>query len=93
MHFSLDAVNRYTLHDIAMKRTYSTEQAAKMVGIHPVTLRRWLAAGRLRPSLAMPYEGRTLWRWNDADVERLDKYKATHHRKGRGRKKGKKSKV
>jgi len=75
-----------------MKRTYSTKQAAKEAKIHPVTLLRWLAAKKVRPSLAVPYDGRTLWRWTDADVEILCKYKAAHYRKGRGRK-GKKSKV
>jgi len=81
------------LHDVAVKQTYSTQQAARKAGIHPVTLRRWLAAKKVRPSLGVPYDGRTLWRWTDADVEELRKYKATHYRKGRGRKKDKKSKV
>jgi len=62
-----------------------------MVGISWITLRRWLAAGKFRPSQAMPFDGRTFWRWTDADVERLRKYKVAHYRKGRGRKKGKKS--
>jgi predicted site-specific integrase-resolvase len=75
-----------------MRHTYSTKQAADKAGIHWVTLRRWLASGKVRPSLAVPYDGRTLYRWNDADVERLRKYKETHYRKGRGRKKGKRSK-
>ena len=72
-----------------MKRTYSTKQAAAMAAIHWVTLRRWLVSGRVRPSLAVPYDGRTLWRWTDADVEKLRRYKDAHYRKGRGRKKGK----
>ena len=76
-----------------MKRTYSTEQAAQQAGIHPVTLRRWLAAKKVRPSLGVPYDGRTLWRWSDKDVEKLRQYKETHYRKGRGRKKGTKSRV
>jgi hypothetical protein len=64
-----------------------------MAGIHWVTLRRWLASGLVRPSLAVPYDGRRLWRWTDADVKKLRQYKANHYRKGRGRKRGKKSKV
>ena len=71
-----------------MKQTYSTKQAASKAGIHWVTLLRWLAAGKIRPSQAVPYDGRTLWRWSPADVERLKTYKAAHYRKGRGRKKG-----
>jgi hypothetical protein len=75
-----------------MKRTLSTKQAAAKVGIHWVTLLRWLASGKVKPSQAVPYDGRTLWRWTDADVEKLKKYKATHYRKGRGRKRGRKAK-
>ena len=73
-------------------KTYSTRQAAEAVGISWITLRRWLAAGNIRPSKSLPFDGRTLWRWTDADMERLRKHKAAHYRKGRGRKKGKKSK-
>ncbi len=76
-----------------MQRTYSTDRAADLAKLHAVTLRRWLSAGKIRPSIAVPYDGRTLWRWTDADVERLREYKAAHYRKGRGRKKDKKSKV
>lgn len=72
-----------------MKRTYSTKQVAERAKIHAVTLRRWLSAGKIRPSVAVPYDGRTLWRWTDADMEKLREYKAAHYRKGRGRKKGK----
>ncbi len=55
-----------------------------------MTLHRWLAAGKVRASQAFPMNGRTLWRWTDADVEKVRKYKAAHYRKGRGRKKGQK---
>lgn len=75
------------LHDVATVNTYSTRQAAKKAGIHWVTLRRWLASGRIRPSQALPYDGRTLWCWTEEDVQRLREYKQNHYRKGRGRKK------
>jgi predicted site-specific integrase-resolvase len=67
-------------------QTYSTEEAAKLAGISWITLRRWLAGGRIKPAQAVPYSGRTLWRWNDRDVKRLKKYKQKNYRKGRGRK-------
>ena len=67
-------------------RTYSTREVAKIIGIHWVTLRRWLAAGRIRPSRAIPLNGTTLWRWTDRDVERVRKFKQENYRKGRGRK-------
>lgn len=63
-----------------------------MVGVHWTSLHRWLRAKVIRPSVAVPMNGRTLWRWTDEDVERVRKYKGAHYRKGRGRKKGKKSK-
>jgi excisionase family DNA binding protein len=58
-------------------RTFSTQQAARLIGVHWVTLRRWLAEGKIRPSIAVPMEGRTLWRWTKADVERARRFKAT----------------
>jgi predicted site-specific integrase-resolvase len=67
-------------------KTYSTKQVAKVIGIHWVTLRRWLANRRIRPSQGIRLNGSTLWRWTDRDVERVRKYKEANYRKGRGRK-------
>jgi predicted site-specific integrase-resolvase len=72
---------------VSHMRTYSTEDMARGLGIHRVTLQRWLSAGKVRASLSMPMRGRTLWRWTDRDVERVRKFKAANYRKGRGRKK------
>jgi hypothetical protein len=47
-------------------------------------------AKKVRPSIAIPLEGRTLWRWTKADVEAAREYKARFYRKGRGRKPAKK---
>lgn len=68
-------------------RTYSTQETAELVGIHPVTLHQWLGARKVRPSIGVPMKGRTLWRWTRADVKKVRAYKAAHYRKGRGRKK------
>ena len=70
--------------------TYSTKQVAKLVGIHRVTLQHWLAGGKVRASRSLPSNGGTLWRWTDADVKKVKKYKAAHYWEGRGRKKKKK---
>jgi hypothetical protein len=67
-------------------KTYSTQRVASMIGVHWVTLRRWLVAKKVRPSIAIPLEGRTLWRWTEADVGRAREYKSQFYRKGRGRK-------
>jgi hypothetical protein len=76
-------------------RTYSTQQAAKKVGIHWVTLHRWLASKKVRPTIAVPMDaGRTLWRWTEKDIAKLEKLKKATYRKGRGRKpKGKKKRL
>jgi excisionase family DNA binding protein len=52
-----------------MKKTYSTEVAAKRIGVSFRTINRWLAQGKIRPSIAIPFsDGRKLWRWSDADL-------------------------
>ena len=57
-------------------KTYSTRQAAKIIGVSYVTLRRWLSKGQLKPSQGVPYDGRTLWRWTQADIAKGRKVKA-----------------
>jgi len=63
-----------------MKKTYSTQQAARKIGVSFRTLNRWLALDLIRPSMAIPMDGgRTLWRWTDADIARGRKVKAKQH--------------
>ncbi len=70
-----------------MARTYSTVRVAKLVGIHWMTLYRWLGEGKVRPSVVVLLNGRrVIRRWTDRDVEKVRKYKAKFYRKGRGRK-------
>jgi predicted site-specific integrase-resolvase len=60
-----------------MKKTYSTEVAAKRIGVSFRTLNRWLSLGKIRPSMGIPFkDGRKLWRWSDADIARAKKVKA-----------------
>jgi predicted site-specific integrase-resolvase len=66
--------------------TMSTKQVAKLVGIHWMTLYRWLAQGKVRPSIAIKLKGSVLHRWTAGDVDRVRKYKQKNYRKGRGRK-------
>ena len=65
-------------------KTYSTKQAARLVGIHWVTLHHWLAAKKVRASQAFPIDGRKYWRGTEHDVARVRKYKEKFYRKGRG---------
>ena len=61
-----------------MKKTYSTQQAAKKMGVSFRTLNRWLNQELIRPSMSFPIGGgRTLWRWTEADIAKGRKVKAT----------------
>ena len=57
-------------------KTYSTPQAARKIGVSFITLHRWLRDGKIRPSHAIPLEGRTLWLWTEADIAKGKKVKA-----------------
>ena len=60
-----------------MTKTISTASAARKIGVGLRTLNRWLALGKIRPSLAVPIGGgRTLWRWTDGDIAKGRKVKA-----------------
>jgi hypothetical protein len=60
-----------------MKKTYSTLQAARKMGVGFRTLNRWLELGKIQPTAAikMP-NGRTLWTWTDVDIARGRRVKA-----------------
>ena len=61
-----------------MQKTSSTASAARKIGVGFRTLNRWLALGKIRPSLAIPLGGgRTLWRWTDAYIAKARKVKAS----------------
>jgi len=67
-------------------KSYSTEEIASRTGVHRLTIQRWITAGQVRASIAVPMKGRTLWRWTDADLKQVLKFKAANYCKGRGRK-------
>jgi predicted site-specific integrase-resolvase len=58
-----------------VKKTFGTPQAAKKIGVSFITLHRWLRDGKIRPQ-GIPLDGRTLWRWTDADIAKGRKVKA-----------------
>jgi len=64
----------------------SSQQVCQLVGIHPATLERWLASGRLKPPQPIKIGGRTFRYWTQRDVERVRNFKDKFYRKGRGRK-------
>ena len=57
------------------KKTYSTPQAAKKIGVSFLTVHRWLKAGKIRPQ-GTRLAGRMLWLWTDADIAKGRKVKA-----------------
>lgn len=70
-----------------IKGRLTTTEAAKRVGIHHVTLQKWIAAGRLKapdPTLIGAVGYRL---WSSKDIAALLKVKEASYRKGRGRKK------
>jgi len=69
-----------------MKKTYSTSEAASKIGVAFRTVNRWLADGKIKPSVAVPMGGgRTLWRWTNADIARARKIDRTPGRKAKNR--------
>ena len=58
-----------------------------MLGIHKVTLQRWLLSSKVSEPRRVRNGGVNARIWADRDVERVRKYKAAHYCKGRGRKK------
>jgi hypothetical protein len=70
-------LNLERLRKMKSKRTYSTETAARKIGVSFRTLNRWLAQEWIRPAQAIPIGGgRTIWRWTDADIVRGRRVKA-----------------
>jgi predicted site-specific integrase-resolvase len=59
-----------------MAKTYGTPAVAKMVKVHYVTLHRWIAAGKIKPHGIELADGRTLYQWTDADIEKAKALKA-----------------
>ena len=63
---------------------HSVKQAAKLLGIDPQTLFRWIWKGKVRPSIAIPMNGRKLYRFTADDVAQVRRYKLAHYWEGRG---------
>jgi predicted site-specific integrase-resolvase len=46
-----------------------------MIGVHHLTLHRWLKAGKVKPKGVKLANGSTIWQWTDADIEKAKKLK------------------
>jgi len=67
-------------------KTYSTSEAARLIGVNRVTLQRWLIAGKVKEPRKVRAGGVEARIWTDRDLERVQRYKQKHYREGRGRK-------
>jgi len=67
-------------------QTYSTARVANTLGVHKITLIRWLLDGKVKEPRRVKQAGQEIRIWTDRDVERVRKYKQENYRKGRGRK-------
>lgn len=65
----------------------STAEIARAIGLHPVTLERWIASGNFKVSKTIKIGTRVYRVWTEKDIKRLRAFKEKHYRKGRGRKK------
>jgi excisionase family DNA binding protein len=65
----------------------STPEVAQLVGVHTVTLERWLASRVIPSPERLQVGGRSVRLWTARDIERVKRHKAESYRKGRGRKK------
>ena len=57
---------------VSVARAYSTPDAAKRIGVSYVTLRRWLASGKVKVKAVGPGKYR-LWVWTAKDIKRVKK--------------------
>ncbi len=67
-----------------MTKTHSTKQAAKLAGVHWITLQRWVAEGKVEPSQRIKLNGNEVWLWTPTGVDEIRRYKAVNYWKGRG---------
>jgi excisionase family DNA binding protein len=65
----------------------TTAKAAQRIGIHHVTLQKWIAAGKVRAPKPVLIGAVGYRLWSAKDVAALLKVKEAIYRKGRGRKK------
>ncbi len=72
-----------------MTEIYYTKQVAEMIGIHRITLQRWLLDGKIKEPKRGNVGGMDVRLWTARDVQRARKYKEEFYRKGRGRPKPK----
>lgn len=61
----------------------STNEVAKAIGVHPITVEKWIADKKIKGPKRLHVGARIIRLWTQADVKRLKKFKQSQ---GRGRK-------
>jgi predicted site-specific integrase-resolvase len=56
-------------------KVYGTPKAAKLVGVHYLTLHRWISEGKIKPNGIPLADGRVLYQWTDQDIQNAKKVK------------------
>ena len=62
-------------------KVYSTKEVADMLGVHKLTLLRWLYAGKVREPKHVRIATQNHRFWSSRDVARLKKFKEKNYRK------------
>jgi DNA-binding transcriptional MerR regulator len=72
-------------------KTYSSNQAAKKLGLATSTLSTYISVGKIDPPKSVTTGDITVYLWTDADIERVREIlpKIANGRKTRHKKKGK----
>jgi hypothetical protein len=66
------------------ERTYSTGQVAQKLGVHKLTLLRWLYSGQLAEPRRSQAGGVEMRIWTDQDIARAQEFKSENYVAGRG---------
>ena len=77
--------NNYMVY--ALMNTYSTGDVARKIGVHKMTLLKWLWAKKIPEPAHRTGGGQDVRLWSERDLDLLRKFKETNYCKGRGRKK------
>ncbi len=67
--------------------TYSTAQAAKLLGIGRATLHRWMLERKFPVPKLRKVAGVSVRFWTFKEIEKVGKYMAAHYQEGKGVKK------
>ena len=81
---SLRALNYLPVADLTFRiyamKPLSNSEGAKVVGVHPSTLERWLGSGGLRWPKLLISGTRIVRLWSKQDVKRVRQYKAANYK-------------